>query len=64
MRSLPFALLLVSTVAVAASTNAPVDDHVEEAGRTFQAQCLSCHTPPDLRLATDRAWLDQVKRTA
>lgn len=34
------------------------------AGRTFRARCLSCHQAPDLSLATDRAWLDQVHRTA
>ncbi len=36
----------------------------QAAGKTFQTQCLSCHQPPDLTLATDRAWLDQIKRTA
>ena len=25
--------------------------------------CVTCHQPPDLRFATDQAWLDQVNRT-
>jgi hypothetical protein len=25
--------------------------------------CVACHQPPDLRFATDQAWLDQVHRT-
>lgn len=38
-------------------------DAVAEAGRAFGARCIRCHQPPDVNLATDRAWLDQVKRT-
>ena len=34
------------------------------AGEIFQARCASCHTVPDPALRTDRAWLDQIKRTA
>jgi len=30
----------------------------------FRSQCASCHTVPDTRFATDRAWLEQVKDTA
>ena len=35
-----------------------------EAGRKFQKNCRGCHQPPDLRYATDLAWLDQIKRTS
>jgi mono/diheme cytochrome c family protein len=34
------------------------------AGKLFQQACAGCHTAPDARFATDRAWLDQVNRTA
>jgi len=34
------------------------------AGEVFQARCASCHAVPDPALRTDRAWLDQIKRTA
>ena len=34
------------------------------AGLLFKFRCLSCHQAPDLNFATDRAWLDQVNRTA
>lgn len=30
----------------------------------FKRRCAGCHTVPDVGLRTDRAWLDQVKRTA
>ena len=39
-------------------------DRVADAGAKFQQNCISCHQPPDLALATDRAWLDQINRTA
>ncbi|MCI0376176.1 MAG: hypothetical protein L0215_01085 [Gemmataceae bacterium] len=42
----------------AASAQTPAD-----AKRMF-AGCQHCHQPPDLNLAIDRAWLDQIKRTA
>ena len=35
-----------------------------EMGKKFQGSCVHCHQPPDLRFATDRAWLRQVKDTA
>jgi mono/diheme cytochrome c family protein len=35
-----------------------------EAGAMFQKNCISCHRPPDLKFAADRAWLDQLNRTA
>jgi mono/diheme cytochrome c family protein len=35
-----------------------------EAGKVFQQRCINCHQPPDVNFATDRAWLDQINRTA
>ncbi len=37
---------------------------VAAAGKMFAAQCAACHLPPDLTLATDRAWLHQLADTA
>jgi len=31
---------------------------------TFRTKCASCHTVPDPARESDRAWLDQVNRTA
>ena len=39
-------------------------DKIAEAGRIFEKNCISCHRPPDMAFATDRAWLDQINRTA
>ena len=39
-------------------------DKLAQAGNLFEKNCISCHRPPDLAFATDRAWLDQIKRTA
>lgn len=39
-------------------------EKIAEAGAMFQKNCISCHQPPDLKFATDRAWLDQLNRTA
>ena len=39
-------------------------DKLAEAGRLFEKNCISCHRPPDMAFATDRAWLDQIDRTA
>ena len=36
----------------------------ESAGTLFSQRCANCHTVPDPKIATDRAWLDQVNRTA
>lgn len=35
-----------------------------DAAELFASRCASCHTVPDSRFESDRAWLDQVKRTA
>lgn len=35
----------------------------QEAATLFAERCSTCHTVPDPALRTDRAWLDQVRRT-
>lgn len=55
------------TLAAAVLLSAPAlgqETSVSEAGRLFEKSCLACHRPPDARFETDRAWLDQVNRTA
>ena len=49
---------------VASSAAAQSDGLVAEVGANFARNCVLCHQPPDLRFATDRAWLGQVDRTA
>ena len=34
------------------------------AGALFAKRCASCHTVPDVRFATDRAWMDRILVTA
>jgi mono/diheme cytochrome c family protein len=53
-------LLTFAVCAPAALAQTPEPDPA----KLFRAHCLSCHQPPDLNLAIDRAWLDQIKRTA
>ena len=36
----------------------------KEIEATFRNKCNHCHTVPDPGRSFDRAWLDQVKRTA
>ncbi len=56
--------VLAVTVALAPSTLRAEDKKfVQEAGAHFQKTCVSCHVPPDLRFATDRAWLGQIRET-
>lgn len=33
-------------------------------GERYRKTCAHCHQSPDLRFATDLAWLDQIRRTA
>ncbi len=58
--------LIVVAVAlgVASSAMAQSAALVAEIGEKFRRNCTQCHQPPDLQFATDRAWLDQVHRTA
>jgi uncharacterized membrane protein len=39
-------------------------DEKPDVATMFKARCAGCHAVPDVGLRTDRAWLDQVKRTA
>ena len=59
------ALVIVAGTLAAAPTAAYSQDAaaVAAAGRAFGMSCIRCHQPPDVNMATDRAWLDQVKRT-
>ena len=61
----PFWLVIAAarSMAIAPNSNAEGEDFVREAGAKFQRNCMGCHTPPDLRFATDRAWLGQIRRT-
>ena len=52
---------VVAPIAVAAG---PTASEIAAAGAKYRKTCLHCHQPPDLRFATERAWLDQVNRTA
>jgi len=46
------------------SSPVPSAEAIEQAGHSFRESCITCHQAPDLRFATDRAWLDQLNRTA
>ncbi|MBL4845242.1 MAG: hypothetical protein JKY65_06940 [Planctomycetes bacterium] len=35
-----------------------------ESAKLFEGRCATCHTVPDTRFATDKAWLGQVLETA
>jgi hypothetical protein len=36
---------------------------IRETGAKYQKNCMGCHQPPDLRFATDKAWLGQIRET-
>ena len=55
------ALFLAALLALAVPGPAAAQD---AAGKQFRANCLNCHQPPDPTFTTDRAWLDQIHRTA
>ena len=58
-------LIVAATVLCGVSSVvAQTDKHGVKIGDNFRRNCLHCHQPPDLQFATDRAWLDQVHRTA
>ena len=42
----------------------PTATEIAKAGAKYRKTCLHCHEAPDLRFETERAWLDQVNRTA
>ena len=63
MRPTVFVTVII-TLAGGGSVSAQEDkEAVAGAGQTYRTRCVSCHQPPDLSFATDRAWLDQVNRT-
>jgi mono/diheme cytochrome c family protein len=57
----PLTLLLLATAPLAAAQDAAPDGGP---ARIFQKRCASCHTVPDVKFETDRAWLGQILRTA
>jgi len=54
----------VAAVLAGTASAVPAGDGEAEAATLFQDRCATCHTVPDPALRTDRAWLDQVNRTA
>lgn len=51
-------------LAHAAALQAEDQKLVREAGARYQKTCMACHQPPDLRFASDRVWLGQIRETA
>jgi mono/diheme cytochrome c family protein len=58
--------LAAPTLAAVATLAFPAfgGDQPSDAGALFRTRCAACHAVPDPALRTDRAWLDQVNRTA
>ncbi|MFP6857180.1 MAG: hypothetical protein VCA73_07910 [Roseibacillus sp.] len=58
-------LLSALTLTLLGFSTSQVDaQNIKEAGASYQKNCMSCHQPPDLRFATDRAWVGQIRETA
>ena len=55
---------LLATAFVADSFAQGKPDETAPPKEIFAKQCASCHSNPDARFATDRAWLDRVLLTA
>ena len=53
-----------ANAAMAQDKAAGRDTLMAEIGEKFRRTCTHCHQVPDLQFATDRAWLDQIHRTA
>lgn len=51
-------------LAVLSSVGRAQDGGESKSARLFEKRCASCHTVPDLRFETDKAWLGQVLETA
>lgn len=49
---------------VEAKTDATAPTTRPSADEMFRDNCIVCHQPPDSQFSTDRAWLDQIHRTA
>jgi len=64
--------LMIAATALAALTSAGLQEAgaqdaakaTAHAGKLFRESCVNCHTVPDTRFETDRAWLSQVYDTA
>ena len=56
-------LSVIALTALSGVGNAQDGGDVKSA-RLFENRCASCHTVPDVRFETDKAWLDQVLETA
>ncbi|MBI4616945.1 MAG: hypothetical protein HY720_25255 [Planctomycetes bacterium] len=54
---------LVLAVASGAALGQATDEE-QAAAKLYGESCSNCHRAPDLRFDTDRAWLDQIERTA
>ena len=63
MRSVAFALAAL-LVALALARAPAARGGGDDPGALFTSRCANCHAVPDPAIATDRAWLDQVRRTA
>lgn len=65
----PALRLIVLAAACLAGTLAAAQDpgssaaEVAGIGRRYRAQCAKCHTAPDARFETDRAWLGRIPET-
>ena len=46
------------------AVSAAASPGLTKVGDRFRKTCMHCHQSPDIRFATDRVWLDQVRRTA
>jgi len=68
LRVLPGLALCCVLAAVPGPQSRAGEEGGEEAAaaamRLFTGQCAPCHAVPDPALATGRAWIDQVHRTA
>tara|TARA_R110002072_G_scaffold28296_9_gene91089 strand:+ start:3491 stop:3703 length:213 start_codon:yes stop_codon:yes gene_type:complete len=56
-------LALLALTALSGMGRAQEGGDVKSA-RLFEKSCASCHTVPDVRFETDKAWLGQVLETA
>lgn len=58
-------VLIAGELLAAEPAGKPSQDaaQIADAGAKYRKGCITCHQPPDLRFATDKAWLDQVMRT-
>lgn len=69
LKGLPMSNRIAATVCltlglIAPTVNASARPGLTEVGDRFRKTCMHCHQSPDVRFATDRVWLDQVRRTA